>query len=283
VRAVLVFVVFAATIIDLWVVSREVTYAFLVPAPPIQRLESSPLRRRLAEFPEPVRLFSEGKNLPSLLGVGTLPVYLGLGPAAYFDPARMFPGEFDFKSPPEPEQIAWLRRAGVTHLLSFVPLNPAYWPVRTDWAGVDPFLNQALARGNEPAFLYRLEGSRDRVAWEGPETDATARMIEYLPTRVTIETVAKRDERLILTDLWYPGWELTVDGEHQKPKSVEGIFRGIELPAGSHRVVWTYRPASLSWGGATSLATLLMLLTVAHIRFWHPHWFEFLTRTVATS
>lgn len=285
--------VFISTIGDLWLVSRQAVsdpwfanefpvlvgpqskFVFLVDRPPIQQLQASPLRSILAKELHPVRLFSEGKNLPSMLGVATLPTYLGLGPSAYFEPDLQLPGEFDFRKAPTEEQIAWFRRAGVTHFLSFVPLASPTWPVAFVWAGPDLFLNQTLARGREePLFLYRLTNSRNRVAWGDVQSDRSTRLVEYRPHQVAIETAAKSGGRLILTDLSYPGWQVTVDGESAEPLIVERVFRGVEVPAGNHTVVWTYRPWTLYWGAGTSLVTLVVLLILGHLRFWHADWFQ---------
>ena len=109
---------FVGTAFDLGVVSRLVTYAVIVPNPPARYVAESSLRSVLSKHPQPVRIVSEGKNLPSLLGVATLPVYLGLGPAQYFDPETTLPESWPYATPPTREQLDWFHRAGVTHYLS---------------------------------------------------------------------------------------------------------------------------------------------------------------------
>lgn len=266
-------IVFPVSIVDLLIVSRQVTFAFLVEHPPLADLESSPLRRIFTSAEEPMRIFSPGKNLPSLLGASTLPTYLGLGPAAYFEPEYSMPGDFDFESPPSEAQLDWLRLAGVTHLLSFVPLDRRSWPVEPTWQGPDPFLNRALARGvNEPLYLYWLTGSRGRIHWENSATEPAHKLVDVTPLRIAILTEAKRNDRLILTELSYPGWEVTLDGAEAQPQVIEGVFRGVAIPGGKHSIVWIYRPAALYWGGGISLISLATLLAMGHIRFWHPHW-----------
>jgi hypothetical protein len=273
VRGALVFIVFLATITDFWMVSRQVTFAVMVDEPPIRFLEQSPVRRLLSAERAPARLFSPGKNLPSLLGVATLPTYLGLGPAAYFDPERSMPEGFTFDRPPSAEAIDWLRRGGVTHLLSFVPLDSRTWPVRALWQGVDPFLHRALGRrADELLYLYALKESRGRIAWADEHSGAKAELLEYTPRQVVARSSATQDGELILTDIAYPGWRVTVDGEARESRVVEGIYRGVELSAGIHTIIWTYRPAALYWGGGISMAALAAVLILGHIRFWRPHW-----------
>ena len=51
---------------------------------------------------------------------------------------------------------------------------------------------------------------------------------------------------LVLHDLYYPGWEVTVDGEPQPILRTNLLFRGVEVPQGKHRVEFAFRPLSLN-------------------------------------
>lgn len=272
-RRAFVVVLFLATTADLWIVSRLVTSAWLVDYPPIKFLSRSVLRDIFTREPQPPRLFTKAKNLPSVLGTGTLPIYLGLGPAPYFDPKLTIPEPLPFDVPPTPEQLQWLRRAGITHLLSEHPLASRDWPVKLLWQGPDRFYNPANAR-DEEIFLYSLSGSRGRVAWQDPQPGGSARIVDYRANRVDIAAHTETGGTLLLTDLAYPGWEVTVDGVSAIPLTIEGMYRGVQLSAGKHAVVWTYRPASLYWGLGISAATGAILLILGHLRYWHPHLFR---------
>ena len=272
VQYLLAILVFAPTTADLFVVSRLVTYAFLVQSPPVKLLAESPVKSFLSNQSQPVRLFSEAKNLPSLLGAATVPTYLGLGPAQYFDSRFTLPQPWPFSTPPTAGQLDWFHRAGVTHFLSFRATDPKAWSARLVWDGVDPFLNSALARSpGAPLYLYELHGGRGRVSFEdeqsfGPDPG----ILSYRANRVVAETETLRGGRLILTDLAWPGWKVAVDGEGRDSLVVEGIYRGVDLPPGKHTVVWTYEPAALYWGAGISVASVVILLGIAHVRFWHP-------------
>jgi uncharacterized membrane protein YfhO len=50
---------------------------------------------------------------------------------------------------------------------------------------------------------------------------------------------------LILRDHFYPGWFAEVDGKRVPIRRAETLFRGIDVPAGRHRVVFYYAPFSL--------------------------------------
>jgi uncharacterized membrane protein YfhO len=51
-----------------------------------------------------------------------------------------------------------------------------------------------------------------------------------------------------------------VDGQEADLLCADAVLRGVYLPAGSHRVVFAYRPAGLAWGVALSLLGLGLAL-----------------------
>ncbi len=113
--------------------------------------------------------------------------------------------------------------------------------MRLVWQDIDPLLNAASAR-LQPIYLYELQGSRGRVAWESSAAGQEARVTENRPTRVSLEASSPVGGRLILTDLMYPGWNVTVDDGAAEPQLIEGVYRGVAVPAGTHTVVWSYQP-----------------------------------------
>ena len=254
---------------DLWEVSRKQTYASFLETPLIDRLEHSPVAGRLQRLQgpggRPVRLFCDYQNLPTLLRVASTPVYLGLGPAEYFDGALMMPGELSLLGRPTGEQVAWLKRAGVTHLLTRRPLDVSVWPVRQiERYTADPFLQVAYDGGDRRMdfFLYSMTDSRGRLSWLPGSETSTAEITEYTANRVTATVESTEGGRVVLTDLDYPGWEVSVDGQAAETVRVEGMYRGVDVPAGSHQVAWVYRPMSLIWGAALSGVSLLLCLGV---------------------
>jgi hypothetical protein len=274
----LIGLLMATTAVEFWTISRLVTFTQIVESPPLKQLEQSPARQRLLEIAKSrptLRLFAPGANLPSTLGVSSVPVYLTFGPAEYVDPALRMP-----ESPPEvtavpatPEQIDWMRRCGVTHVLSFEPPAQAS-ELKLVWQGDDPFLNRTWGRPGQPLHLYELHDAPGRVQFE-PSTPAAddrcaVTRFDSTPDQVVCEVHLPGDGVLVLTDLDYPGWSVAVDGQPTELLRARNQFRGVRLTAGVHRVVWTFQPRSQRWGAAVSLLTLLVLAAVAHVRFWHP-------------
>ena len=53
---------------------------------------------------------------------------------------------------------------------------------------------------------------------------------------------------LVLSEIAYPGWHVWVDGNSQPVVPYDGLLRAVQLPAGEHQVLFTFRPASLVLG-----------------------------------
>ena len=62
----------------------------------------------------------------------------------------------------------------------------------------------------------------------------------------------------VFSEVFFPwGWEATVDGEEVPLGRVDYVLRALRLPAGSHEVVMTFRPASVN--RANTLATVSVI------------------------
>ncbi|MFN7804571.1 MAG: hypothetical protein ACK5TO_11175 [Planctomycetaceae bacterium] len=265
-----IVVAFGATGADLWWVSQRVTHAFPVEQAPVGWRDRSPIRQFLAERETPTRMLNEGKNLPSLVGAGTYPVYLGLGPAAYFDPDLAMPQPLPFRETlPTADQLDWLERNGVTHILSLTQIPQGGWPVKQIWFGADPCLNVPLARSSSHGFyLYELERTRGRVSWLTPGSNPAPRLVRYEPQLAEIVVDAVEPGTVVLTDLAYPGWDVSVDGQASENLLVERIFRGVAVPSGVHRIRWTYQSRSVYLGISISLMGCVVWGTLAR-KWWN--------------
>jgi hypothetical protein len=70
---------------------------------------------------------------------------------------------------------------------------------------------------------------------------------------------------LVIAETYYPGWRANVDGKPVRIYEPYGMLRGIVLQQGSHRVELTYRPASVLWGAACSIAGLIIAIALTFV------------------
>lgn len=67
---------------------------------------------------------------------------------------------------------------------------------------------------------------------------------------------------LIFSEVYYPGWRATVDGETVQLVRADYLLRALCVPAGEHRVMLVYDPPLLKIGPAVTGLTLLLLFGV---------------------
>lgn len=110
---------------------------------------------------------------------------------------------------------------------------------------------------------------------DGPEFDSDlgqgldehADISLYEPERVILDTHLDSDGYVVLTDAWDPGWIALVDGVPAPITRADVIFRAVQLPEGSHRVEFLYRPRSfyiglLLSGIGIAILAIALLVTV---------------------
>ena len=73
---------------------------------------------------------------------------------------------------------------------------------------------------------------------------AKATISAWRPDRVEIDFDGSAPGIVTLHDLWYPGWEVEIDGAPRPLLRTDLLFRGVEAPAGKHKIVFAYRPLS---------------------------------------
>ena len=89
-----------------------------------------------------------------------------------------------------------------------------------------------------------------------------AGLVEDRPERVVAEVTSSFPGLLVLTDQHAPGWIAQEGGRRLPILRADGYFRAVALPAGTHRVVFRYRPIAFYAGAGVSVLALLVLLAL---------------------
>lgn len=85
---------------------------------------------------------------------------------------------------------------------------------------------------------------------------AQAKITMYKDRIVAIRASLNQTGVLVLTDSFYPGWRVYVDGEEREILRANLFFRGVPLQPGEHDVEFRYEPRSFTLGLYISLAFL---------------------------
>ncbi|MHC1749541.1 MAG: YfhO family protein [Cellulosilyticaceae bacterium] len=68
------------------------------------------------------------------------------------------------------------------------------------------------------------------------------------------------DTFINMTQCYYPGWNVYVDGEKSKIYKVNNVIQGVEVPKGTHQVIFKFEPKSLYIGMTITGITILIII-----------------------
>jgi len=125
-------------------------------------------------------------------------------------------------------------------------------------------VDHATAATLNPSLLTATEEFSPSVLVDRREEPkvAPAEILERRPTRMLIEAATRKPSVLVLSEIVYPGWRVTIDGIETELLRVNYDLRGVALPVGKHRIELIYSPASLKVGAVVSITTALGLLLI---------------------
>jgi hypothetical protein len=133
---------------------------------------------------------------------------------------------------------------GVMETQAFDPLEEVVFPAGTT---LDVVAGPMVRGGRRAADVARIE--------------------QYAPTEVVVRVTASRDEFLVLSDAYFPGWRAFVDSQEQPLLRGDMLFRVVAVTAGEHVVTFRFEPDSLKLGAAISTLAGFVLIGLTAWRF----------------
>ena len=145
---------------------------------------------------------------------------------------------------------------------AFVVTNAAVLPAETIPAriaepGFDPWRAVLLEQPPPPGFPLATGSANDPAPAAG-----TATILHYRNLSVDVTAQLAQPGWLVLGDVNYPGWAVTVDGQPAPLYTAYYILRAVPLPAGTHQIHFYFLPFSVLLGGALGGSALLIMLGV---------------------
>ena len=68
---------------------------------------------------------------------------------------------------------------------------------------------------------------------------------------------------MVASEIVYPAWHATLDGQPVPILTADGAFRAVGVPPGTHVIEMTYQSLSLVLGLALTVSTTLALVAIA--------------------
>ncbi len=115
----------------------------------------------------------------------------------------------------------------------------------------------------DPKLTVLLEAPPEKLAGLSPgnfSADAGVKITDYAPNHLIIETRADKPSVLVASEINYPGWEATIDGQRVNIYAVDYLLRGMILPAGEHHVEMRYTAPAARNGAVISGLSLLAMI-----------------------
>lgn len=102
---------------------------------------------------------------------------------------------------------------------------------------------------------------KDNLKFKVPnlDTSAQAKVVKLSDMQIEIKTNSSSAAFLVLSDIYYPGWQARIDGKPTKIFQTNYVLRGVQVPVGEHAIKFEFKPVSFHIGAGISLASLFLL------------------------
>ncbi|MES2760656.1 MAG: YfhO family protein [Bacteroidota bacterium] len=129
---------------------------------------------------------------------------------------------------------------------------------------------------SEIVALYGLNTKREAVIQEKNKAivpaantynaDGKITLQSYKPNNLVYETESKEKGFAVFSEIYYPkGWNAYVDGNLTPHTCVNYVLRGMELPAGKHKVEFKFEPQVYKTGNSVAMIGSILLLVVVGV------------------
>lgn len=193
--------------------------------------------------------------LPDGLASPLLPL---LSPAYIVIPKSVPAGRVDLQllvaSYPEVASTSSVR------ILRYTDAMPRAWIVHEAISAESEDIPELLASGAvDLRTTAVLETEAPPLDPPGSQVMESAKITRYEPSAITVDVTSDGRGLLVLSETYAEGWSAQVDGQQVDVLPVDGLLRGVPIPAGSHVVTLKFDPPGLDQGFAIFGATVLLI------------------------
>jgi len=108
------------------------------------------------------------------------------------------------------------------------------------------------------------------------DTVSIVRIKAYEPNRLTYEVNSDKGGIVVFSEIYYPGWTATIDGEERELGRVNYVLRALRVQPGQHEVVLSFFPRSIDRTEtvayiAYGILLLLLLLLLFKAKYGSAH------------
>lgn len=96
----------------------------------------------------------------------------------------------------------------------------------------------------------------------GYDSASSITLVEYDLQRLRFESQSATHGLAVFSDIYYPGWVVTIDGQEAPLMRANYILRAVEIPAGQHSIEFVFKPDAYVTGNKVTTATSWLVLLV---------------------
>lgn len=97
---------------------------------------------------------------------------------------------------------------------------------------------------------------------------STVRLTSYEPNRLIYKTSSPKDGVVVFSEIYYPGWQATIDGQPVDIARADYILRAMNVPGGEHTIEMWFDPQSIHVTESIAYAALALLLIGVMVLLW---------------
>ena len=97
---------------------------------------------------------------------------------------------------------------------------------------------------------------------------STIQLTSYEPNRLVYKASTPKDGVVVFSEIYYPGWQATIDGQPVDIARADYILRAINVPAGEHTIEMWFDPQSIQVTESIAYAALALLLIGVMVLAW---------------
>ncbi len=145
------------------------------------------------------------------------------------------------------------------------PMNmgPAWFVEQVKTVANDNEAILTLKQLNGDSLAVITKDQAHKISFKQTAIDSTSqiRLVSHKPEQLVYESTNSSDALAVFAEMYYPhGWIATIDGKEAPIARVNYTLRGLNVPAGTHKIAFTFKPQVVETGSNIMLASNALLI-----------------------
>lgn len=131
----------------------------------------------------------------------------------------------------------------------------------------DAVVNSLLDKAFHPGRTVLLESEPEGISRDTGPGSFNVWITGYRNNSSELKVATEKDGVLVISESWYPGWKVFVDGKEEKLLKADLVLKAVPLRAGEHIVRLVYSPALFKIGAAITMTGLALSIVFLIVRY----------------